>query len=85
MPRYGSSKILHRYFVQQVLDFYKFSKGNYMFERFRQWYLENVTQITWFIIGAMIMSGLIYLAQGMYTSALISFAIAAANCYFNDK
>jgi hypothetical protein len=56
-----------------------------MFKNFRQWYLTNATKITWFIIGAMIMSGAIYLAQGMYVNALISFAIAAVNWYFNDK
>ena len=56
-----------------------------MLNSFRQWYLENSTQITWFIIGAMIMSGLIYFGQGMYVNALISFAIAAANWYFNRK
>ena len=53
-----------------------------MLERFRQWYLANSTQITWFIIGAMIMSGLIYFGQGMYVNAGISFAIAWANWYF---
>jgi len=52
---------------------------------FRHWYLTNAVKITWFIIGAMIMSGLIYLGQGMYLNALISFAIAGANWYFNDK
>ena len=53
--------------------------------KFRQWYLANSVKITWFIIGAMIMSGAIYLAQGQYVNALISFAIAAVNWYFNDK
>ena len=52
---------------------------------FRQWYLANSTEITWFIIGAMIMSGMIYFGQGMYINALISFAIAAANWYYNRK
>jgi hypothetical protein len=56
-----------------------------MLERFRHWYLANATQITWFIIGAMIMSGLIYLGQGMYLNALVSFAIAGANWYFDRK
>ena len=56
-----------------------------MLERFRQWYLANATEITWFIIGAMIMSGLIYLGQQMYINALVSFAIAWANWYFNRK
>ena len=56
-----------------------------MLNRFRQWYLANATEITWFIIGAMIMSGLIYFGQGMYINALISFAIAAANYWFRNK
>jgi hypothetical protein len=50
---------------------------------FRQWYIDNAIKITWFIIGAMIMSGLIYLASGMVLNAVISFAIAGANWYFN--
>jgi hypothetical protein len=53
-----------------------------MLERFRNWYLENATEITWFIIGAMIMSGLIYVGAGMYLNAGISFAIAWANWFF---
>ena len=56
-----------------------------MLERFRMWYLDNAVQITWFIIGAMIMSGVIYFGQGMYVNALISFAIAWVNWYFNRK
>ena len=54
-----------------------------MLERFRNWYLANAVEITWFIIGAMIMSGLIYLGQGQYINAGISFAIAVANWYWN--
>jgi hypothetical protein len=56
-----------------------------MLESFRTWYLTNATEITWFIIGAMIMSGLIYLGQQMYLNAAISFAIAWANWYFASK
>jgi hypothetical protein len=56
-----------------------------MLERFRNWYLSNAVQITWFIIGAMIMSGLIYLGQGQFVNAAVSFAIAWANWYFNHK
>ena len=56
-----------------------------MLKSFRNWYLSNALQITWFIIGAMIMSGLIYFGQGMYLNALISFAIAWANWYFLNK
>jgi hypothetical protein len=50
--------------------------------RFKQWYSDNAIKITWFIIGAMIMSGLIYFGSGQYVNALISFAIAGANWYF---
>jgi hypothetical protein len=60
-------------------------KKQRMLERFRNWYLTNATKITWFIIGAMIMSGMIYFGQGMYVNALISFAIAWGNWYFNRK
>jgi hypothetical protein len=60
-------------------------RKQHMLERFRQWYLSNTVQITWFIIGAMIMSGLIYFASGQYVNALISFAIAWVNWYFGRK
>jgi hypothetical protein len=41
-------------------------RKQHMLERFRHWYLANATEITWFIIGAMIMSGLIYFGQEQY-------------------
>ena len=47
--------------------------------KFRQWYLTNGVKISWFIIGAMCMSGLIYLGQGQVINAAISFAIAGVN------
>ena len=56
-----------------------------MLERFRHWYLANSTQITWFVIGAMIMSGLIYFGQGQLLNAVLCWAIAAANWYFNRE
>jgi hypothetical protein len=46
---------------------------------FRRWYLTNGNKISWFIIGAMCMSGLIYLGSGQYINAVISFAIAGVN------
>ena len=52
---------------------------------FRKWYLDNAIKITWFIIGAMIMSGLIYFGQGQLLNAVICWAIAAANWYFDRK
>ena len=56
-----------------------------MLERFRSWYLTNAVEITWFVIGAMIMSGLIYFGQGQYLNALLCWAIAGANWYFDCK
>jgi hypothetical protein len=52
---------------------------------FRQWYTTNATKITWFVIGAMVMSGLIYFGQGQLLNALLCWAIAGANWYFNQK
>jgi hypothetical protein len=56
-----------------------------MLNSFRQWYLTNAVQITWFIIGAMIMSGLIYFGQGQLLNAVFCWLIAAANWYYNRK
>jgi hypothetical protein len=56
-----------------------------MLERFRNWYLTNATQITWFIIGAMIMSGLIYFGQEQYLNAVLCWFVAAANYWFRNK
>jgi hypothetical protein len=56
-----------------------------MLESFRHWYLTNATEITWFVIGAMIMSGLIYFGQGQLLNAVLCWAIAAANWYCNRK
>jgi len=56
-----------------------------MLERFRLWYMANATEITWFIIGAMIMSGLIYFGQEQYVNAILCWAIAVANYRFRNK
>ena len=56
-----------------------------MLEQFRQWYTINATEITWFIIGAMIMSGLIYFGQEQYLNAVLCWFVAAGNWYFNRK
>jgi hypothetical protein len=60
-------------------------RKKHMLERLRLWYLDNATQITWFIIGAMIMSGLIYFGQGQLLNAVLCWAIAAGNYWFRDK
>jgi hypothetical protein len=45
----------------------------------RQWYLKNHTEITWFLIGFLIMSGLQDLSVGNYIGSLISFGLAYIN------
>jgi hypothetical protein len=57
----------------------------HMLEQFRHWYLSNATEITWFIIGAMIMSGLIYFGQGQLLNAVLCWFIAGANYWFRSK
>jgi hypothetical protein len=60
-------------------------RKQHMLERFRLWYMTNATEITWFIIGAMIMSGLIYFGQGQLLNAVLCWAIAGANYWFRNK
>jgi uncharacterized protein (DUF486 family) len=56
-----------------------------MLQKFRQWYLRNHTEITWFLIGFLCYSGLISLGQGNYVGAVISFGIAYINYFLNSK
>ncbi len=56
-----------------------------MLNSFKQWYMTNATEITWFIIGAMIMSGLIYFGQGQWLNAVLCWFIAAANFWFRNN
>jgi hypothetical protein len=56
-----------------------------MFENVRQWYLRNYTEITWFLIGFLVMAGLSDLSQGDYTGAVLSFGIAFVNYLFARK
>lgn len=51
----------------------------------RSWYLRNYTEITWFLIGFLVMSGLSDLGQGDYTGAVISFGVAYINYVFSRK
>lgn len=50
-------------------------------DKFRIWYLTYSTEITWFLIGWIMMCGFHALGKGDYLSALIDFALAYAN-YF---
>jgi lysozyme family protein len=56
-----------------------------MLQKFRQWYLKNQTEITWFLIGFLCYSGLISLGRGDYIGAAIVFGIAYINYYMHHK
>lgn len=53
--------------------------------KFRQWYLNNDIQITWFIIGVCVTGGLDSLSRGNYASAALSFALAYLNYALNRR
>ncbi|CAB4128681.1 hypothetical protein UFOVP112_55 [uncultured Caudovirales phage] len=53
-----------------------------MLDNFRNWYLRNYAEITWFLIGFLVMAGLTDLGAGDYTGAIISFGIAYINYLF---
>lgn len=56
-----------------------------MLEKFRSWYLRNYESITWFIIGFLVIGGLVDLSRGNITGAIISFGIALVNYIFVRK
>lgn len=49
----------------------------------RTWYLKNQVQITWFIIGWLVLSLISSLANGDYGGAAISAAIIVLNLALN--
>jgi hypothetical protein len=51
--------------------------------KFRQWYLTNQTEITWFLIGFLTLSGLQDLNVGNYIGALVSFGLVWINYTLN--
>jgi len=51
--------------------------------KFRQWYLTNQTEITWFLIGFLTLSGLQDLGRGDYLGAAISFGLVFLNLKLN--
>ena len=53
--------------------------------KFRAWYLKYYTEITWFLIGFLIMSGLHDLNIRDYTGAVISFGLAWVNYIFSRR
>lgn len=56
-----------------------------MLENFRRWYLRNYLEITWFLIGFLVMAGLSDLGQGDYVGAILSFGIAYVNYIFSKR
>ena len=53
-----------------------------MLQNFRQWYLRNQVQITWFLIGWLAFGGFVHFGTGNYTGALLLWAIAFVNYIF---
>jgi hypothetical protein len=53
--------------------------------KFRQWYLRNQTEITWFLIGFLCYGGLISFGRGDYIGSVIMFGIAYINYYMHRK
>jgi hypothetical protein len=51
--------------------------------RFKQWYLINQKEITWFLIGFLTLDGLQALGRGDYVGAAISFGLAYINYKLN--
>ena len=51
-------------------------------EKFREWYLINHKEITWFLIGFLVMDGCYNIGKGNLGGAAISFGLAWANYLF---
>lgn len=56
-----------------------------MLEKIKSWYIDNYTEITWFIIGFLIASGLDSIGKGNYADAGFSLVLAFANYYISKK
>jgi hypothetical protein len=52
---------------------------------FRNWYLNNITEITWFLIGLLVSGGIDSLAREQYGNAALSFGIAYLNYILNKR
>ena len=51
--------------------------------KFRQWYHDNATEITWFLVGWMTLAGLEALGREQYVQALVDFGLAYVNYRMN--
>ena len=47
--------------------------------KFKLWYLNNRTEITWFLMGWLVLAGIQDLSRENYIGALISFGLAYIN------
>ena len=52
---------------------------------FRNWYLKNQNEITWFLIGFLIATTMHLFSKGEYEDAAFSLLMAFANYYLNKK
>ena len=48
----------------------------------RNWYVNNQTEISWFLIGVLTLQGLTELSREDYTGAAVSFGLAIVNFAF---
>jgi hypothetical protein len=53
--------------------------------KFKAWYLHNQTEITWFLIGWLVLAGIYDFGRGEYVGALVLWAIALVNYIFVNK
>lgn len=53
--------------------------------KFKQWYRDNATEITWFLIGWLTVAGLYALLRENYVAAAVDFGLAYVNYYMNKR
>lgn len=53
--------------------------------KFRNWYMTYSNEITWFLIGLLVSSGIDSLVHGNYGNAALGFGIAYANYILNKR
>jgi hypothetical protein len=56
-----------------------------MWGKFRSWYLENYTEITWFLIGFLVMDALVQLSNGNLGGAILSSVLAVVNYVLSKR
>lgn len=56
-----------------------------MLDNFREWYLKNQNEITWFIIGFLIAAAISSFSKGEYADMAFSLVLAWANYFLNKQ